>query len=432
MKKQSASKSFAILGTANIVVKILAIIYIPFQTYIMGNEGNGIVAKGMTIFTFLYSFSNAGLPNAISKLVSEQTAHRNYKAAAKILKCSFFVLLGLGVAVALFMSLGAKALADSWLVDEHDAYLMLIVLSPTLIFTSVSCALRGYFQGRQNMIPVAISNVLEQLLNSVFTVVFAWILIKNGKVYGAAGTAVGTLIAAVGAAVFLCYIFFIVIGKQRKSEIHRTSHELPQPSTRKIYKEITRYSLPAILNTVAVCAASIIDNSATSRLEKAGYTLKAARDLFGIYSYQYNRLFTLAIAFSTALVTSVIPAISEAIALKNHKLVKHRVNESYKAIYLVTIPSIMGLTFLAQPIISLVFVNHDSGADLVTLGVWTAILMTIQSVQTGVLIAAGRPTAPSVNLIIGMAVKIALNYQLIAIPSININGAIIGSGVGWE
>lgn len=436
MDKQSTSKSFAILGTASIVVKVLAIIYLPFQTAILGDYGNGIVAKGYNIFTFLYSLSNAGLPNAISKLVSEQAAKGNYKATQKILKCAYMVLLVLGIIVALFMALGAKLIAR-W-IDQNDAYLMILALSPTLIFTSISCALRGYFQGRQNMVPVAISQVLEQVLNSILTVVFAGLLIGYGTKYGAAGTTIGTIVGALGAAAFLCFVFFNVIGKQRKREIAHTRPDVQEISTSEVYRQIMKYSLPAILNTVAVCAVGLIDTfNCTARLEavryagKVMYTEKAATALFGIYSYQYQRLFTLAIAFSTALVTSMIPAISNALAINDHRLVKHRISESYKAIYLITLPSIAGISFLAQPLITLVFVHHNSGADLVEFGTWTAILMTIQYVQSAVLLAAGKPAAPSINLIIGMVVKTMLNYVLIVIPAINIKGAIIGTGIGW-
>ena len=164
----------------------------------------------------------------------------------------------------------------------------------------------------------------------------------------------------------------------------------------------------------------------------AGYSYHNANVLYGTYSYQYQRLFTLAIAFSTALVTAMIPAISSALAIGDNKLLKHRINESYKAIYIVTIPSIAGITFLAHPIISLIWFDLKAGgSDLVAFGAWTAILMTIQYVQTSILIAMGKPVIASVNQIIGMAVKVLLNYVLIAIPSINIRGAIIGTAVGW-
>ena len=269
-------------------------------------------------YLFLYSLSNAGLPNAISKLVSEQSARGNFRAAQKILRCAFLVLLTLGVIVALSIALGANQIATK-LLDDPDASLMLLTISPTLIFTSVSCAFRGYFQGRQNMVPVAISNVIEQLLNSVFTVLFAWILVKYGLRYGAAGTTIGTLIGGIGAAVFLCVFFFRISQRQLKREIKHTDPNAPQISTSQVYRQILRYSLPAILNTVAVCAASLIDsfNCKTRLVASHVYTQESALALFGIYSYQYQRLFTLAIAFSTALVTAMIPSISEALALND-------------------------------------------------------------------------------------------------------------------
>jgi O-antigen/teichoic acid export membrane protein len=326
--------------------------------------------------------------------------------------------------------LGAKFIATK-ILGVQDAYLMLLTISPTLIFTSVSCALRGYYQGRQNMVPVAVSNVIEQFLNSVFTVVFAWLLIKYGLKYGVAGTTIGTFVGAVGAAGFLCYVFFTVTGKQRKKEVENTSPDVPEIPSRKIYREILKYSFPAILSTVAVCASPLIDSfNCITRLQAAHFSYKDATSLFGIYSYQYQRLFLLAISFSTALVTSMIPSISEALALRNHNLVRHRISESYRAIYLLTIPSIIGISFLAQPLITLVFYKRNSGAELVMLGTWTAIFMAIMYVQSGVLFARGKPLIPSITLIIGMVFKTLLNYVLIAIPSVNIFGAIIGTGVG--
>lgn len=430
MKKQSTSKSFAILGTANILCKILAVIYLPFQIHILSDYGNGIAGDGYIIWTFLYSISNAGLPNAISKMVSEQAAKNNFRAAQKILRCAYVVLLTLGIVGALFMALGAKFIAVKILSQPH-AYLMLLTISPTLIFTSVSCALRGYYQGRQNIVPVAISNVVEQLLNSVFTVVFAWLLIRYGYDAGAAGTTIGTLVGAVGAAAFLSFVFFSLNGRQRKREVLHANPDAPVISTKWIYKEIIRYAIPAMFSALAVNASSLIDSVVTlPRLEKAGFNEHSATSLFGVYTNQYQRLFTLAIAFSTALVTTLIPAVSEALALENNKLVKHRISSSYKAIYIVTIPSIAGITFLAQPLIKLVFARYN-GAELVVFGTWTAILMTIQYVQSAILLASGKPVASSVNMIIGMAVKLVISYYLISVPSINIKGTIIGTAVGW-
>ena len=235
------------------------------------------------------------------------------------------------------------------------------------------------------------------------------------------------------AAAFLAFIFFGLTSKQRKREIARQKDTCRELSTAEVYKEIFHYSLPAILSTIATSAPSLIDsNQCIRRLMVAGFSNIRANELYGIYSYQYQRLFTLAIAFSTALVTAMVPAVSSALAVKDYRLVKHKISESYKAIYIITVPSIAGISFLAQPIISLIWFDMDAGgADLVAFGTWTAILMTIQYVQTSILIAIGKPVIASVNQIISMAAKVLLNYLLIAIPSINISGAIIGTAVSW-
>lgn len=429
--KESTSKSFAVLGTASIICKILAIIYIPFQHHILGNYGNAIASNGYIYFTFLFSLSNAGLPSSISKLVARETALGNHRASIKILKCAYVVLLVLGIICGAFMLFGADLIAK--LCRQPQAKLMILWLSPTLLLTSISCALRGYFQGRQNMRAVAVSQVLEQVLNVVFTVVFASMLIGKGIAYGAAGTTIGTLIGAFGAAAFLAFVFFILTGKQRKREILRQRYDGPEMTTKEVFSEILMYSLPAILSTFAVSAPDLIDSiQCIQYLQKAGFSYYTSNVLYGIYSLQYKRLFTLSIAFATALVTALIPAVSSALAVKDYKLLKHRINESYKAIYIITVPSIFGLSFLAQPMLSLTMVDLNAGGtNLVAFGTCTAILMTIQYVQSSILIAIGRPVIASVNQIVGMIFKLLFNFILISIPSINIGGAIVGTAVGW-
>jgi stage V sporulation protein B len=430
MNQESADRGFAVLGTSSIIVKFLALIYLPIQTFIVKDYGNGIISAGYIIYIFIFSLANAGLPVAISKLISEQAAKGNFKDTIKILKCSFIVLLSLGIIAGAFMLTQAGWL--SGVVDQPKAYLMIVALSPALLFTSISCALRGYLQGRQNMAPVAVSQVLEQALNSVLTVVFAAILIKYGVEMAAAGTTVGTTVGAIGADLFLVAVF-LKMKTERRREIETSLYEGPSLKSSQIYKEILKYSIPAIINTIATNASNLIDASqCVQRLMVSGYSEAAATALFGVYQNQFMRLFLLAMAFSTALVTAMIPSVASALAVNDKTLLKHRIRISFKQIYHVTLPSIAGITFLAHPMVSLIFFNVESrGSDLVVLGTWTAILMTILYVQSGLLIALGRPIIAPVNIIIGMAVKFVLNYYLLVIPAVNIKGAIISTAVGW-
>ena len=431
-KQQTTTKGFAILGITNVLCKVLAIIYIPLQTLILTNVGNGIVSSGMLIYTFIYSLTNAGFNNSISKLVAEQNALGNYQGSLKILKNAFIVLMSLGVFFAIILAVFAHQIADAF--SNKDAYLMLIMLSPTFIFTSVSCALRGYFQGRRNMMPTAVSQIIEQLFNSVLTVVFAWLLVRYGLKYGAAGTTVGTSVGALGGALFLIYIFRST-SKQRKYEITKEKYKGEQLTDRAIFKEIAKYSLPALLSSLAFSSSSIIDGlTSVGRLLVAGFHLNTengANALWGIYSNQYLRLFTLAVAFVTAIATAITPAISAAHATNDTKMLRSKIRDCYKAIFFITIPSIAGLTFLAHPILTLVFLRNNQGSGLIMLGTWTAIFLVIMNVQMAILIGLGKPLIAPINLVLGMFIKFVLNYALIAVPSINIYGAIFGTLIGW-
>ena len=150
-------------------------------------------------------------------------------------------------------------------------------------------------------------------------------------------------------------------------------------------------------------------------LQVAGFSADQASALFGIYATKYQKLFAIAaITFSTPLVTSMIPSLSAALAQNNRKQFLHKIRESYRLIFLTVMPIIAGFTFLAQPIITLVFARQNAGSTLLVFGMWFAVLNTIQVVQSGILIAMGHPLVSPVTTIIGMMAQAGL--QLPADP----------------
>ena len=429
MKQQSTTKGFAVLSVSNIIIKVLSLVYVPFQTMIIGNYGNGLVSSGYRIYVFLFSLSNAGLPVAISKLIAESNALGDYRGSRRIFRVSTVILLALGVCFSGFVIFGNRLICGY--INHQDADLMILAFAPAFLFTSVNCALRGYFQGRRNMVPTALSQVFEQILNSVLTVVFAGLLIRYGIRYAAMGTTFGTTAGAMGAAFFLLYVYR-QNRAQRLHELRHCTYTGPERTTRQIILIIMHYTLPAILNSLSTSAVDLIDvHLCETRLVAGGYPKEVAASLFGVYSYQYQRMASLALAVSSALIAAIIPAISSTWALEDYKGTVKKIRDSFKAIFFVTIPSIAGLTFLAQPILTFIFMRNSQGADLIIFGMWSSVLMAILYVQTGVLIAVGKPYIAPVNIILGMLLKIVANYLLIPIHAINIKGAIIGTALGW-
>ncbi|ADU27064.1 putative polysaccharide biosynthesis protein [Ethanoligenens harbinense] len=441
MKQQSTSKGFAILSVSTMLIKVLALVYLPVQAAVMHDYGNGIIAAGMTLYMMIYSVTNVGLPSIVSKMVAERSALGDYRCTQRILRVASVMLGVLGVAATLFTYFGAGALA-AYAAFPTEAVLMFKVIAPTLLFSCVSCALRGYFQGRRNMVPTAIAQLIEQVLNTIFTALFVWLLYRIAQhagadlhtsySFGAAGSAVGTVVGAIGSALFLGYLFTVVMRKQRHKELQEQTYDGPTLDSRTIFQEILRYAVPALIGSIAANAANMIDTYTCIRsMQWGGMANDLASSLYGIYTTQYGRLFTVAIGFTNPLVFTMVPAVAAALAVGNRKLFRHRLAESYKLVYLLMIPIISGMMFLAKPSITLIFFHRNNGSDLLVFGVWTAVLSVIAAVQGGLLIAGGAPLAGPVNTIIGMGPKILCNLLLVPIHSVNVKGAIIGNAVGW-
>ena len=179
MKKQSTTKGFAILSAAGMFVKVLSLLYIGYLQRIITKGGYGYYSAAYQIYVFIYVLTNAGIPVAISKMISEFTAVKNYKDAVKSFKIARLLLLCLGMVMTLLLLLFAKPLTK--LMDYEKSYLAVLALAPAILLTSIASAYRGYFQGRGNMTPTAISQVIEQVINIVFTLILAAFFMKKIK-----------------------------------------------------------------------------------------------------------------------------------------------------------------------------------------------------------------------------------------------------------
>jgi stage V sporulation protein B len=426
--KQTTAKGFAVLSIAGVINKILALAYVPIQTMIVGNYGNGVINAGYRIYILIFALTSAGVPVAISKLLSERTAIGDYRGAQKIFRIAASMLIALGLVFGSFMALGAGWISGQ--ISQPDAALMILALSPALLFASISSAFRGYFQGGQNMIPSAVSQVIEQALNSVLTIVFAAVLIKYGVDKAAAGSTIGTSMGALGAASFLFFLYWRN-RNERINQISGSDYSGPQITNKEVIKMILAYCLPAVLGMVAINAGDIIDlKFCVGRMMQGGFSNVKATGLYGILTTQYQRILNVPLAITAALPSALIPAISSAKAAKDNSMLHRKINESFKVVLMITVPAAVGLAILAKPVLTLVFFSNNQGSDLMQIGSWVMIITAIISVQTATLIGVGKAYIPPVNMLIGMIFKLAANYILIAIPSINVKGAVIGSSIG--
>lgn len=437
MKRQSSAKGFTILSIASIFCKLLAFVYLPIQAILVQDVGNGVISAGYKLYAFIYNLTNAGFPVLISKFIAERVELGDYRSTRLIFRNAFRLMLSFGIIATLFTYFGSDFLAR-WC-GMSEAKLMFMCIAPSFLFTSISCSLRGYFQGRSNMTPTAVSQIIDQIVNSAMTVAleiyffhYAQRMDKNPITYTAAGSALATVLAAAASAVFLGFIFLFVLRRQRKEECRRQEYDGDTVTSGSVYRRMLRFSIPALISCIAASAVDIIDtHSCVSLLIKTGFTSAQAYALFGIYSTKFQRLLTLTMLFVVPLVTTMMPALSAARVRGDRKYLIQKARLVYRLNFTVVFPIIAGMTFLAKPIVTFIFTSQNSGSQMLILGTWTALLMTTQSIQSGLLIALDRPSIAPVTMLIGMIAKTLCNYLLIPIHALNIYGALIGNVAAW-
>ncbi|MCB2292460.1 polysaccharide biosynthesis protein [Clostridium algoriphilum] len=425
-KTQSTTKGFAILTAAGFMVKFLSLLYVPFLGKILGENGIGVYASAYNIFTYVYILTNAGIPVAISKMVSELIALGNYKDAIRTFKVARFLLLILGMVMSILMLIFVTPIANA--TESSTSKLAIMALAPTILLTSVLSAYRGYFQGRGNMTPTAVSQVLEQIANTIFSLVFAACFIKYGVAQGAAGGTIGTSVGALVAVIYMIHYY-------EKNKVFRVPKGYNQLSikrftTKRIIKKLLNVAIPMTICLGIQQSGLFIDLwLVKSRMISFGMTKVQADVLWGVL-FKYTTLINVPIAIISSLAITILPSISSLMALKDKKAVRNKINYAFRLCFLVAVPCAFGLAVLAGPVVYLI--QYGSGVGrLLIYGSVVIILMAVVSIQTSILQGIGKVYLVTVYAFFGIIGKIITNYIFVAIPSINILGAIMGNAVSF-
>ncbi len=427
MKEQSTTRGVAILSVAGIAVKLLSLIYVPLLTGIIGDDGFGVYNTTYQVFTWVYAMTNIGMQPAIAKVVSELDERGNPKDALRAFKIARSLLLLIGIIGTLALIIFAKPI--SLLSENPKSMYSLMTLAPTMTVTSVLVAYRGYFQGRNLITPIGISQILEQIINVFLSLFCAYILFNTISFEaGVAGATIGTSIGALIAVLYLVYIyrankyFKIPTSKQFVEKRH---------STKYLVKKVLMYGLPITLSAGVQNFGALVDTiNARIRLGVGGFENASIDTLIGQLG-KYQALANVPLVFITAIGTVMLPIISRALINKNRDLIRERISFAFKLGFIITIPAGMGLTILSHTIYNFVYYNRTGGYELLYYGAFITVLMGVIQLQATILQSLNKFYPVVITLLIGLTIKIGLNYVLIANPSINIYGAIIGGYIGY-
>ena len=431
-KKESFMSSVLILMISQVLIKILGLIYKLYLTNRegFGDKGNAIYSSGFQIYALFLTISSIGIPGALAKLVSEKIAIGDTKGAHRIFKIAFVTFGLIGFLSSTILFLGAGYISNT-LLQIPEAELTLVALSPSIFFVSISCAIKGYFTGRENLKVTANSHTLEQFFKTVLSVIIVeMVALTTGTdtTIMAAGANLATTLATV-----LCFLYlYKYYSKMRKEIAFELKRATKNKRTRiiKTIKQILSVSIPMSMTAILGTINKNIDSMTVVRGLKSFLSEEQAKIQYGILSGKVDTLVTLPMSLNMAFATALVPSISSSKAIGDIETIRKRVSFSMLISMLIGMPCMIIMILFAKQILELLFPNATSGAFIYQISCLGIIFIVLEQTISGALHGLGKMLTPAIALGIGVIIKFILNMYLIPInPSDFFLGGTAGAAI---
>jgi len=409
-----------ILSLSAVIVKIIGLIYKIPMLRLLGSEGMGYFNSAYEIYALLCIVSTAGLPVAMSIMISGE---RDSDRVEKIFKISMrlFVILGaLGTALMLVLSYPLALF-----LGNYKSFFSILAIAPTLFFICITSAYRGYFQGLSRMLPTAVSQVIEALGKLILGLAFACVALNAG--FGgeivAAFAVLGLLLGSAASSLYLLLVKRL--GGGNKPTLNAVG-------AREINRELLSLAIPITLSSAVVSVTKMIDMTMIlRRLQSIGYVSEEAFAVYGGYTTLCLPLFSLAPALIGSVAMPILPKLSGAIARGDRHTQTETVNDGIRLTSIISMPMATGLALYSRQILELLFHGENEAielcAPLLTLLAFSVGFSSMVTTGNAILQAYGHPKIPLAAMGAGAILKIVLAYILIGNRSINIAGAPIST-----
>lgn len=424
-KKNNSNYIFqgAILASASIIVRMIGLLYrIPLGR-IIGDVGNSYYSCAFEIYSLILLISSYSLPLAVSKIVSARIGTGDRRNIRRILKCALGFSVVVGVAGTLFAYFGADFLTGTVL-NTPEGAICLRVLAPCILIVAVLGVLRGYFQGLGTMIPTAVSQIIEQIVNAVVAVAAAWYLFAYGQkidavlgtdtaapAYGASGSTLGTTLGALAALLFTGFLMTVYLKKEKKKNLRDSNKE----SYRSILTVLIMTIFPVILSTAIYNINGIIDQGMFKALmQKIGHDKSDIDVVWGIYSGKFKVLSNVPVALASAMASSAIPNISKQ--LSDRKAVRRSVSDVIRFTMVISIPCAVGLGVFGGEIIEVLWPGTPEIAkQMMQFGSCSVVFYSLSTLTNGILQGIDKMKLPVIHAAVSLGLHVALLYVLIAV-----------------
>lgn len=405
-----------ILIIINFLVRLLGFVYKIALSRLIGPEGIGLFQMVFPILMFFITFTTAGIPVAISKIIAKESSVNNYNNIRNIFKVSLLLVVILSFALSMILIISRNLISQIFL-HNNDMQLLLMFVSPSIVLISLSSIFRGYYYGLSQIKISGIAQVIEQITRITFVLGTIFLLSPISSKTGACIALIGISIGE------LSGLLFLIFKYSRNKKINYKY--IKKMKSRRILYQINHIAFPiTISRLVNVIFQSINTIIIPQRLIHAGYSHKESIEIFGRVTGMAMPFIFLPFIVTSALVINIIPNLSKDISLKKYKDAKINISNSIRITLIVSIPIFLVYVFWAEPI-AIFFYDDCIVAKYLNILGYSTLFLSLQHVLSGILHGIGKQVSSTINYIIGMTLQLILTYKLVGNPSFGINGFLI-------
>lgn len=477
MKKHSFIVGAVILTIGGIIAKIIGAFYKIPLTNILGSNGMGIYYLVFPLYSILLVLASNGISLALTKCVSHERVMKNKRNETTYFQMAVLLSFAVSFICATIVLIFSGDLAV--LQKNHNAVLGYVAIAPALVCSSLVGVIKGYFQGIENMIPSSIAMVFEQIVKLVIGLILSGAWLYRGVEYAVLGAICGVTISELVTLFIMVfnyiwykkkddYKFFMKDGEGEINQIEFKQKisikfvvKKHYPKKRKHFrqklkvlyfynnkdyikksialKNLVKFSLPTTLSSLIMPLISLIDSFVIINiLEKTGVSSMLATSLYGLSNGVVSSLISLPVIFTVAFSTAVMPNISSLVSQHSKEELGNKSMFFIKTTWLVALLLFVSFVVFAPDIIYIlygkglstrIFDEFAFSNRLLIIASTSIIYNCMLSTFIALLNGLGKPSTPTVALLIAMVVRFVLCYLLIILPEINIFAVYISNSI---
>lgn len=420
MKKSTFVKGAFVTTLGIVISKILGILYvIPFHA-VIGEQGGALYGYAYTIYLLFMSLSSAGIPLAISKVVSEYHALGYYNAKKRTFILGKKLAMVMGMLCFILIMIFAPVLAR-WVLGDltggntiESVTLVIRIIASAILVVPVLSVYRGYFEGHRFMNAPSISQVIEQIVRVLVIVIGSYLVLDIFKMSLTTSVGVALFGATVGALISYFYLVFKLNGNKRKFNEKIRSVNEPIISNKVIFKKIIIYAIPFIMIDIFKSLYNYVDMvTVVKALVNVDFSVQDAEVIMSMLSTWGSKFNMIVLSVSTGVIVSLIPNLTQSVVNKDKKDMNIKINQTLSMLFFLMIPMSIGISFLAEPIWTVFYGASKYGPSILGFYIFVGLIIGLFTAMVSVVQILKDYKTVFISLLAGIVIKIILNVNLI-------------------